>query len=160
MPRRIYSKERNRKISVAMTRHGMSDSPEYGTWERMRQRCNNPKCKQFKNYGGRGIKICRRWASFENFYSDMGNRPSSNHQIDRIKNNEGYRPNNCKWSTHAEQQKNKRNCVYIEYEGKRLTVSDWSRLTGIPRRTIAWRMGRGRSTKIVLEQSRYVRRAS
>lgn len=74
----------------------------------MRQRCGNPKNSRYGNYGGRGIKICSRWNKFENFYADMGTRPSKSHSINRIDNDGDYRPDNCCWSTRSEQQKNKR----------------------------------------------------
>lgn len=85
-----------------------SKTPEYQAWASMRQRCLNPKSQRFHDYGGRGITVCKEWESFEQFYADMGPRPSSDHSIDRIDNDSGYSPVNCKWSTRSEQQKNKR----------------------------------------------------
>jgi len=63
----------------------------------MRKRCENPACKSYPNYGGRGIKVCERWQKFENFLADMGERPSSMHEIDRIDNDLGYQPDNVQW---------------------------------------------------------------
>jgi hypothetical protein len=84
-------------------------SPEYTAWRHMIDRCKNIKNKHFDDYGGRGITVCERWHnSFENFYADMGPRPSQKHSIDRIDNNCGYEPSNCRWATATTQALNKR----------------------------------------------------
>jgi hypothetical protein len=74
----------------------------------MNQRCRDKKCNSYPNYGGRGIKICQRWGSFENFFADMGARPSPRHSLDRIDNAGNYEPPNCRWATTKQQAKNKR----------------------------------------------------
>lgn len=96
-------------LVATKTSHGMSDTPEYRAWSALKNRCSNPNDKGFINYGGRGISICDRWInSFANFYADMGNRPSANHSIDRIDNDDHYYPENCKWSTRTQQIRNRR----------------------------------------------------
>lgn len=91
------------------TTHGLSRSSEYRIYAYMKQRCYNPKHHKFFLYGGRGIKICKRWLnSFEAFYADMGPRPSSKHSIDRINGDGDYRPSNCRWATASEQNSNRR----------------------------------------------------
>jgi len=90
------------------TTHGLRQHPLYKTWCNMKQRCNNPNQPKYKNWGGRGIKVCDRWLnSFENFIQDMGERPQGT-SIDRINVNGNYEPNNCRWATIKEQNNNKR----------------------------------------------------
>ncbi len=87
---------------------GRVASPTYLSWDSMIQRCSNPKRKEWKNYGGRGIRVCERWLSFENFLADMGERPEGK-TIDRYPNNDGnYDKSNCRWATRAEQNPNTR----------------------------------------------------
>ena len=97
----------------AITTHGMSGGKsakrrtEYTIWMNMLSRCRNPKCPDYKNYGGRGIKVCRRWEKFENFYADMGDRPK-NLTLDRINNDGNYCRSNCRWADRRTQRLNSR----------------------------------------------------
>ena len=82
-------------------------SPTYMIWCTLRQRCQNPNNPNYRNYGGRGIKVCKRWNKFENFLADMGERPKGR-SIDRINNDGDYKPSNCRWATWSQQMKNRR----------------------------------------------------
>lgn len=91
------------------TSHNMSKSAPYRTWRAMKNRCYNKKHPQYHDYGGRGVAVCDRWLnSFENFYSDMGDKPTSQHSIDKIDNNGNYEPKNCRWATATQQVRNQR----------------------------------------------------
>lgn len=141
------------EFSAKIKKHGMSGpgkSSEYGIWIAMRQRCKNPKNKNFHHYGGRGITVCERWDDFSNFIADMGPKPSNQHSLDRIDNNKGYSPENCRWSNKVEQMRNTRSCVMIPCFGKEMTATEWSHETGVPAGTIIARLKRGWSVKTAL----------
>lgn len=97
--------------------HGMSKTSTYKSWEAMIQRCSNASLKAYKNYGGRGIYVCKQWTKFENFYADMGIKPKGC-SIDRIDLNGNYEPLNCRWSTMKQQNRNRRNNRLIELNGE------------------------------------------
>jgi hypothetical protein len=123
-------------------------SSEYLAWDHMKQRCFNPNSKNYKHYGGRGIKVCDRWVnSFENFYNDMGAKPSKEHSIDRINNDGNYEPGNCRWATNIEQQRNRTNSRLIKIDGKAKTVSEWAEITGVSKYVIRQRLDKGVKTK-------------
>lgn len=124
--------------------HRMSKTPEYVTWCSIKNRCYNKNQKKYKDYGGRGIKVCDRWKnSFINFYSDMGKRPSKAHSIDRINNNDDYSPDNCKWSTPIEQANNTRSNRTIEINGEVKTLAQWCRFYNINHAVVKVRIFRG-----------------
>lgn len=117
------------------TSHGMHGTTEYRCWSAMLSRCNNARHRGFKDYGGRGIKVCERWRKFENFLADMGNRPSPTMSIDRINNDGDYEPGNCRWATSKQQIHNRRRprqkrVVHIKGIEFR-TVSDAARHFGV-----------------------------
>ncbi len=117
------SKKRSREASV---KHGMSNSSEFGIWTDIQTRCYNNHSTAYKYYGARGISMCDRWRrSFQNFLTDMGARPSSDHSVDRIDTNGNYEPSNCRWATRKEQANNKRNNVLISINGETKTMTTW-----------------------------------
>ena len=108
----------------------------------MRGRCYNKNNINYDRYGGRGISICKRWDSFENFHSDMGDPPDG-FTLDRVNNNGNYEPNNCRWATRKVQANNKENNHYESLDGETLTISQWSEKTGISESVIHRRLGSG-----------------
>lgn len=130
---------RNEVASTHHTTHGLTDSPVYDVWTSMMQRCTNPNNPNFLHYGGRGIDVCERWKSFENFFTDMGHKPKDL-SLDRIDVNDGYSPSNCRWATNKEQGRNTRRNTFIEYNGKSRCLSEWSEITGIHKGTLLYRL--------------------
>jgi hypothetical protein len=100
----------------ATRKHGeaIARTAEYRTWVSMHERCRSPKSQKWANYGGRGIKVCERWALYETFLADMGRRPSKLHSLDRVENDGHYEPSNCRWATKKEQVDNRRKFGRIE----------------------------------------------
>jgi hypothetical protein len=103
----------------------------YRTWLAMRTRCLNPNSKDYPRYGGRGIRVCKRWDDFTLFLEDMGERPSETHSIDRIDPNDDYTPDNCRWATSKEQGRNRRNNRKLTHSGESLCIAEWAEKTGI-----------------------------
>ena len=133
----------------------------YNTWCSMRQRCLNEDNPQFHNYGGRGITICDRWfgdSGFSNFLSDMG-EPPPGMSIDRINNDGGYSPENCRWATKREQTINRRITVYLERGGRRQTIEDWAAELGLESQTLYFRHWRGWPPEKIFNQSLQVKGA-
>lgn len=106
----------------------------------MLARCRNQNVRAYKNYGARGITVCERWDSFENFYEDMGPRPPRM-TLDRRDNSLGYCKENCRWITRREQARNTRANRIVEYRGESRCVAEWSEITGIPAGTLIDRLG-------------------
>jgi hypothetical protein len=131
-------------------KHGLCDTPIYSIHAHMMARCYNPNAAGFKNYGGRGIVVCRRWHDVKNFYNDMG-KPPSGMLLDRKDNNGHYEPSNCRWATRTEQNNNTRSNITLSYSGRSLTVSQWARELGMKPHTIRARYHRGLSVDRVLQ---------
>lgn len=103
----------------------------YRAWSNMKVRCFNPKYPLFHRYGGRGITVCDRWLTFENFMADVGEPPSARHTIERIDNDRGYEPGNVRWATVRDQASNRRTNRKLTLAGETLTVSEWARRLGL-----------------------------
>lgn len=113
--------------------------PLYGTWNQMKQRCQNKNNHKYHLYGRRGIKVCKRWRdSFKAFAEDMGPRPSPEHSIDRIDTDGNYTPNNCRWATRSEQRMNHRDSIHITFNGKTQPLKIWAEAIGV-RYATAWK---------------------
>lgn len=111
-----------------ITKHGLSRHPLYNRWCLMIKRCEDPKCDQYSDYGGRGIKVCDKWRhSFPDYLKDVGELPFEGAEVDRIDNNRGYEPGNVKWSTDLEQNNNSRKCRKITLNGETLSFTQWAR---------------------------------
>lgn len=130
-------------VAAARTKHGLFDHPAYSTYRAMRSRCENPKAEGYEQYGGRGITVCSRWARFETFWLDMGPTWKPGLSIDRIENDLGYEPTNCRWATSREQGANRRDNVIITTPKGPMMISDAAREFGIERNTIFSRMRYG-----------------
>lgn len=130
-------------------RHGMSKRPIHNIWSLMKRRCNNPTSEAYGRYGGRGIKVCDRWESFDNFYIDMGEPPVGT-TLDRIDNDKGYEPNNCRWATREVQSRNRRDNVNLTHEDRTMCMGDWASYLELDAETLRSRLVRGWSVKEAL----------
>lgn len=137
-----------RKIKVQI-KHGAAmggkRTPEYQIWSSMKSRCDctNTEKEHYKWYGAKGISVCERWQKFENFYADMGPRPSKDHSIDRIDNDGNYEPGNCRWATRVEQANNRDITRMLEFNGQRMPLIAWAAEIGIHYRTLMSRVNAG-----------------
>ncbi len=109
--------EETRRSAKGRVRHGMSRTPTHNTWGGMKQRCENPASPRWADWGGRGIRVCDRWQSFDLFLADMGEKPRGR-SLDRINNNGNYEPGNCRWATAKEQAANRRSRAIKQGEGE------------------------------------------
>lgn len=147
------------KLIKDHTTHGLSETRLYGIWCRMIDRCYREKCKCYKNYGGRGIKVCDEWRNdFMAFYNwAMTNGYNDTLSIDRIDVNGNYEPSNCRWATIEMQANNKRTNRFITYKGETLTVSQWERKLGCNNGFISNRLAKGWDEEKALSTP-YIRR--
>jgi len=124
--------------------HQLSQTPEYRAWINMKTRCNDETTPYYSIWGGRGITVCARWMeSFQNFYEDMGKRPSPKHSLDRINVNGNYEPSNCRWATRSTQMRNVRVNHHVEVGGVSMTLADAVEGTGLDYNTVLYRLKRG-----------------
>jgi hypothetical protein len=141
--------------SKRLKTHGHSRSSQtYKSWASMIQRCSNPKKKEYGCYGGRGIDVCKRWLVFANFLADMGERPKGL-TLDRIDNDLGYGPLNCRWANHIEQSRNRRTNRPLTLDGETLLLSDWAQRIGINISTLSERLDKWPLREALTRPSRY-----
>jgi hypothetical protein len=129
---------------AAITTHGMTSAPEFGVWTQIKSRCYNPRNASWQWYGGKGVKVCPQWLnSFEQFYFDMGPRPTPRHQIDRIDSDGDYEPSNCRWVTPTVNIRNRKNAQVFEIEGVVKPAVEWAAIYGISYTALMSRVRRG-----------------
>ena len=127
----IFLKPAAQRVPPQKIKHGRHNTPEHRVWCEMKRRCSNRKLHNYHRYGGRGIKVCDRWLnSFVNFFADMGERPTPDHQIERKDTDGDYTPDNCRWATRLEQARNKSNNTFVTINGETLTLGAWHEKLG------------------------------
>jgi len=151
---------RTEVTAARVTTHGLTKggaSPEVTAWYSMRTRCTDSSHPSWNNYGGRGITVCERWNSLENFLVDMGPRPPST-SLERKDNEKGYSPGNCVWATSREQANNKRTTRRFEWNGQWLTIAALAEVSGVAENTIRSRLSQHWSIERILTQRKGTRR--
>lgn len=137
-------------------KHGMAAKgavhPLYKVWLQIKQRCTNPKNKQWANYGGRGITLCAEWTTFSGFLADMGAAYAAGLSIDRINNDEGYSRTNCRWATAPQQARNNRRNVWVSFRGKTMVLQDWAKELGVSRQAFYYWTKKGYSYEQAVER--------
>ena len=143
-----YGRERCKET---FTTHGLSTHPLYSIWNTMMDRCFDKNSKNYANYGNRGITVCTDWLSVVNFIKDMATLYKKGMQIDRIDNNGNYCPENCRWVTCKENQRNRRSNHILTYKGAAKTIIEWSEILGIGSTTLRGRLQKGWTVEQTLE---------
>lgn len=144
---------RREMVSKTQSKHRKTETKLFKIWCGMKQRCYSKNVDAYKDYGGRGISICDDWKDdFQAFYDwAMANGYSEGTSIDRIDNDNGYSPNNCRWTTRKVQQNNTRKNRYITYNGETHTLTEWSEISGIKIMTLWHRLDKGWSIEKALK---------
>jgi hypothetical protein len=139
--------------SKTFRKHGKSRSKEYQVWRTMKKRCTDQNGRWWHIYGGRGIRVCKRWldpkSGFENFLADMGPRPQGM-QLDRRENNGNYTPKNCRWATPKQNSRNTRRVIMLTFQGRTQALGDWEDELGFKHKTLYSRIHSGWSVKRAL----------
>jgi hypothetical protein len=128
-------------ISCAKTKHGLTNSRTWRSWQSMLKRCHNPEDEHFKHYGARGITVCPEWHDFNTFLADMGIRPTGR-SLGRLNNDLGYSKVNCEWQTQLQQSRNKRSTRWVTWQGLTLPLAEWGDRLGIRLSTLSSRQAR------------------
>lgn len=130
--------------------HNMSRSKIYNRWFHMIERCRNPQNANYHNYGGRGITVCEEWKNFENYYNDVGEPPFDGAELDRVDNNKGYSPDNCRWVTRTINVRNSRAAKHITVFGQTKTAPEWAEIYHIDYKLFLHRLSAGWSAEKAL----------
>lgn len=154
-----FQKERQRVSGRGTRTHGQAVqvTQAYKAWQSMKTRCLNPESRLYAGYGGRGITVCERWMEFEPFFADMGT-PEKGMSLDRIDNNGPYSPQNCRWATRSQQQRNKRSTLLLTYQERTAPLAQWADEYGLPREILHARIKLSWDVERALTQP-YIRRA-
>lgn len=149
-----YKIEKTKEIK---TKHGLKNTSIYAVWQAMKKRCYKKNNRAYKNYGGRGITICNEWKdNFLEFYNwAVSNGYKKGLTIDRIDNNKGYYPNNCRWADYKKQGRNTRKNHILELNGEKHCISEWAEILCISQRKIYDRLNKGWAIDKVLSKKRY-----
>ncbi len=131
------------KAAIKNRTHGQHQHRIHGIWRSMKERCSNKNHDAYARYGGRGIKVCRRWLKFENFLLDNGPLFKEGLTLDRIDNDGNYTKSNCQWVSRGDQANNRHNNVILEHDGERMTCSQWARKLGMQEITLRKRIRAG-----------------
>jgi len=126
---------------------------EYTSWRAMKTRCLNRRASQYRYYGGRGIRVCERWLSFDNFFADMGTKPTREHTIERRDRNGNYEPSNCYWLHRSRQSHNSSNTHLVMLDGITDSLAGWAKRIGAPARFLRVRIQRGWSAERAIRQA-------
>ena len=133
--------------------HGLSRTSEYKSWQSMKERCYNKNNAGYKDYGGRGIKVCNEWLNnFECFLNDIGKKPFKEYTIERIDVNKDYCKSNCIWADKKKQANNRRSNYLLTYNGITKTRTEWADMIGVNVRTIASRCRANKPIEIILKE--------
>lgn len=139
------------RLDLQRERKTVKSERLYHIWASMKQRCKNPNNHKYNDYGGRGITVCNEWEVFDNFYNwSVDNGYKEGLTIDRIDNDKGYSPDNCRWATQTEQARNKRNTIFLELDGERKPLPEWADEKNIPSSVIRKRLKMGWSVNEAL----------
>lgn len=157
---------RAKKREVIVVKHGHArrgaHSPEYEVWCSMIARCENPAEERYHRYGGRGIKVCEKWHDFTSFFTDMGQRPSAKHSIDRLNNDGNYELGNCAWVTKRDQAINRSSSIIVEYNGEHIELARLAVIHAINVRVLrsrvqklGWSLDRALHEPVVVGRNQY-----
>jgi hypothetical protein len=141
------------RASTTSFKHAMTEHSMYNTWSGMKDRCLNPKSDNWKDYGGRGIKVSKKWMHFEGFIEDMAATWRKGLTLDRKDVNGNYEKDNCRWATQAEQSRNTRRAVMIDTPWGKMNMCDAADRAGINRQTLRKRVLRGWSIERIFDEA-------
>lgn len=140
IPKRKQLRKRHKPSPSGML---ITDHPSYRVWAGIMGRCTDTRDVNFHKYGAKGISVCKRWMDFWSFVEDMGEKPTPSHSIDRIDNEKGYEPGNCRWATRREQTLNRSTTKFVEFRGITKCLTDWAREIGMSPQALFYRLNAG-----------------